>query len=187
MPSKGTKPSWTKLNRRLRELDAPSLLHILRDLYNASPDNRSFLHARFFSGPAELDTYRKRIQGAVAPNPLGNKRIRLGEARRLIRHYHRATDDPKSTTDLLAYALELGIEQSLDLGVEGDDYFGSLLHIADDLIRFYEELPPGSQELAYDRFKALVLRAADVGWGFGDEMDNLFQSIQRPTFKRRST
>lgn len=187
MSSKGIKPSWSQLSRRLRALDAPSLLRTLHDLYDATPDNRRFLHARFFSGTAELDNYRKLIQDAVAPNPLGNKPIRVSEARRLIRHYHRATDDPVSTTDLLAYALELGIEQSLDLGVEGDDYFGPLLHIVDDFIRLYDELPPGAQEFAYDRFKALVLRATDIGWGFGDEMDNLFQSIQQPTSKRPAT
>src|SRR5665647_2673834 len=57
--SKKKKSTWTDLNRNLADLDQHALLGLVQDLYAASKENKTFLHARFglggvFSTPAPL-------------------------------------------------------------------------------------------------------------------------------------
>jgi hypothetical protein len=64
--SKGaSKRSWSDLKRVLRGLDMAGLTALVRDLYDASPENRRFLHARFVRSDTELEEYRSLILDAV--------------------------------------------------------------------------------------------------------------------------
>jgi hypothetical protein len=85
MPRTGGTPTWRQVKAGLRDVDADTLLGLIHDLYETSPDNRRFLHVRILGAATELEKYRRLVVQAVFPNPLGRKPIRIGEGQRLIR------------------------------------------------------------------------------------------------------
>ena len=82
MANQDKKGSWSGIKAALRGLDCPGLVTVIRDLYDASPDNRRFLHARFSGSGTELEKYRTLILDAVYPNLFGRKPVRVGIATR---------------------------------------------------------------------------------------------------------
>jgi len=47
MARKKSTPGWSDVKTALAELDRPGLTALVQDLYAASKDNQTFLHARF--------------------------------------------------------------------------------------------------------------------------------------------
>ena len=84
---------WQSVRRQLDDWSRPALIALVRDLYDASPDNRDFLQARFqaeeTAGTA-LEKYRRKIVGQFFP-ARGDGKLKLSEARKAIRDYRKAT------------------------------------------------------------------------------------------------
>jgi hypothetical protein len=67
--AKESRRGWSGVKRALGALDEAGLTAVIRDLYDASPDNRRFLHARFLGSDTELEKYRawqERLDGIVS-------------------------------------------------------------------------------------------------------------------------
>jgi hypothetical protein len=160
--------NWKTLRMRLAKLDTASLVAVVRDLYEASPDNRRFLHARLLGGRGELDKYRRLVEDAVFPDPLSRKPVRIAEAKRLIRHYGNATGDQVGVADLLLSAVAAGTEQAADLGYGNDSYFTSLLGMLGTAVGTIQRLPAKERPAFAKRLDSIAHRAAPVGWGYGD-------------------
>ena len=47
--------SWSNVKTHLSSMDRTGLIGVVRDLYDTSPANRRFLHARFVPAAATLD------------------------------------------------------------------------------------------------------------------------------------
>ena len=114
MARNGSPPGWGAVKTKLKGLGVADLVNILRDVYQASPDNRQFLRGRLLPSSADLEKYRNRVIDAIYPDPLGRRRISVTEAERLIRHYRLSTHDETGVVDLMLSMVEAGTEQSVD-------------------------------------------------------------------------
>jgi hypothetical protein len=101
---------WGAINAKLKALSAKQLVTLVRDLYQASPENRQFLQGRLVPTAADLEKCRSRVVDAVYPDPFSRKRVRVGEAERLIRHYRLSTGDESGAVDLMLSLVEAGTE-----------------------------------------------------------------------------
>jgi len=93
---------WQNVRRQLDDWSKPALIALVKDLYDASPDNRDFLLARF---QAEETTgialeYRRKIVEQFFPTR-GFGKLKLAEARKAIRDYRKATGNLIGTIDLM--------------------------------------------------------------------------------------
>lgn len=55
---------WQNVRRKLGDWSKPALIALVKDLYEVSPGNRDFLHARFQAEAddgAALEKYRRRM------------------------------------------------------------------------------------------------------------------------------
>ena len=52
-------PTWTLVKAKLATFDRAGLLGLVRDLYAADKENRTFLHARFGFGEDGLEPYSR--------------------------------------------------------------------------------------------------------------------------------
>jgi len=77
---------WQNVRRQLDDWSKPALIALVKDLYDASPDNRDFLLARF--------------QAEEIPTR-GFGKLKLAEARKAIRDYRKATGNLIGTIDLM--------------------------------------------------------------------------------------
>ncbi len=177
MPRVSNHHVWTDVKAALAGCSATELLALLRDLYQASPENRRFLHGRLFGPQIEIEKYRTLIADAVYPDPLSRKRVRIGEALRLIRHYRKATGDVPGTVDLMLTFVEVGTEQAADLGYGDEQYFAALEKTFKAAIDTLNTLDSALRTRANSRVQDIVRRAAPIGWGYSDAVQEIARDL----------
>jgi hypothetical protein len=160
---------WRSIKDAVHDKPAPELVHLLRDLYELSPANRQFLHARFGSRSRELDQYRASIQSALCPDPLSrHPDPSLVTGKRLIREYERATRDDSGAVDLMLAFVEAGASFAVDLGYGDDAFFSSLSAMLERALDRANVLSPELRASLVPRLTSLRRTAGGLGWGFGD-------------------
>ena len=119
MPEETHKPKkqpggWSAARQHLATWDKPALLALMKDLYAAAAENRDFIQARCQAedGSGEvLEKYRQKVIGQFFSNKAhGMGDLKLGEARKAIRDYKKATGNIPGTAELLMTYVESGVE-----------------------------------------------------------------------------
>ena len=101
---------WSAVRRHLATWDKPALLALVKDLYEAAAENRDFIQARCQAGESGgevLEKYRGKIVEQFFP-ARGFGKLKLGEARKAIRDYRKATGNLPGTAELLMTYVENG-------------------------------------------------------------------------------
>lgn len=180
--SKRTAPAarWSGISRQLKEWSRPALLALVKDLYDASPENRHFLHARFQAeeaGGAALETYRRKIVEQFFP-ARGDGKLKLGEARKAIRDYRKATGNTIGTIDLLLTYVENGTEFTKDFGDINEAYYNSLESAAEEMKTLLFNEGPECYQTFRERIVRLEKFADHIGWGYGDYLRELIWFLE---------
>jgi hypothetical protein len=179
MTNKRAKGSWSGVKTALRAADQSDLLAVIRDLYDASPDNRRFLHARFFGPGTELQKYRALILDAMYPNLFGRKPVRVGEAQRLVRHFELATGDTDRTIDLMLTLVEAGTDLAADTGHGDEAYFRALEATLSQAVTKIRSVGTAERLQWQGRLNGIVNRSAAIGWGYCDAAREIVASVDR--------
>jgi hypothetical protein len=153
-------------------LNQGELVVLVGDLYRASGDNRRILHTRFLGSAKDIEMYRKLITDAVAPDPFSKRFPQVSEAKRLIREYKLATNDPAATTDLMLSFIEAGTDRAAEYGCEGND-IDPLAAMVGEVEKVVLDLPPPAQEEALERLWEIAATADSFGWGFGEYVEEV--------------
>jgi hypothetical protein len=169
---------WQSVRRQLDDWSRPTLIALVKDLYDASPDNRDFLQARFqaeeTAGTA-LEKYRRKIVEQFFP-ARGDGKLKLSEARKAIRDYRKATGNLTGTIDPMLTYVENGTEFTHQFNDINESFYNSLESVLNEmaqlLMREGSELYPQFRE----RVQRLTTHADHIGWGYGDALrDQVYQ------------
>ncbi len=167
---KRTPPGWTDIRRRLVHTDMDYVVGIVKALFYFSKENRTFIASRLFpetDWSALLEKYRKQIKDAVFPSPA--HRIRLGDARKAIRAYRKATSDLAGTAELMLVYVESGTDCAQNYGMDYESFYTSLESMLNDLLDLLcDERNRRILERLHERVRDLEQSASDIGWGYGD-------------------
>ena len=169
-PGKRTPPTWTDIRRKLTQTDVDYVIEIVKALFDFSKENRTFLASRLFpetDWSALFEKCRKQVRQAVFPDP--PRQIRLGEARKAISAYKKATSDLAGSAELMLVFVESGTECASSYGVDYESFYNSLTSMLDNLLDVLcDEHNRGLLERFRERVCALEEKASDTGWGYGD-------------------
>jgi hypothetical protein len=163
---------WQGIRRQLHDWTKPALIALVKDLHDASPDNRDFLQARFQAdanaGPA-LEKYRRKIVEQFFPSR-GFGKLKLAEARRAIRDYRKATGNLTGTIDLMLTYVENGTKFTREFGDINEPFYNSLESVLNEMAELL--LGEGSElyPLFRERIQRLTTHAHHIGWGYGDAL-----------------
>jgi hypothetical protein len=171
---------WAALKIRLDTLDRKGLLGLVHDMYEASEANRRFLEARFLPSAAAIEKYRHLVEVAVFPDPLSQRPIRLRDASAAITEYRRSTGDVAGSVDLMLTFVEAGTEQAVDLGYGDDPYFSALEMKVAAIVKSLGALSSEERTSATARLVRVRNRAQDIGWGYGDYLNDVVARLQPP-------
>lgn len=147
---------WSEVKARLEALDRKGLVSLLGDLYDANVANRRFLHSRLTPGSRAIEEYR------------------------------RSTGDVSGTVDLMLTFVEAGTEQAADLGYGDDAYFNALQIRLDAVAKAFDTLPAEVRANVRTRLGGIQVRAHNIGWGFGDAVDELLHALDARAARVRS-
>jgi len=166
-------PTWADIKKKLEAFDQKGLVGLIYDLYEAGTANRRFLQARLLPSQSAVEKYRRLVAEAVFPDPFSRRRVSLRDATAAITEYRRSTGDLAGTVDLMLTFLEAGTEQAADLGYGDENYFSALENKLDAIAKSWGTLPAEVRAKAATRLAWVQGRAQQIGWGFGDYVDDV--------------
>jgi hypothetical protein len=143
---------------------------LVKDLHDASPENRDFLRARFDaenSGGEALEKYRRKIIEQFVPQR-GFGKLKLAEARKAIRDYRKATGNVAGTIDLMLTYVENGTEFTQQFGDINEAYYNSLESVLNELGGLLRREGRENYPKCRDRLARVEQLASHIGWGYGD-------------------
>lgn len=167
------KPTWTDLKGQLTDLDHPALLSLIQDLYAASKNNQTFLHARFALGEDVLEPYKATIDRWVCPDVMRNQDISVAKAKKAISDYKKAIGRPEGLAELTVFFCESCANFLGFCSVDYEDYFNALVRMYEQALKAIVVLEPGQQEAFVERLERVRHEGHNWGWGVGDDMDDL--------------
>lgn len=161
---------WSAARQHLATWDKPALLSLVKDLYDAAAANRDFIQARCQAGEGGgevLQKYRHKVVEQFFP-ARGEGKLKLGEARKAIRDYRKATGDIPGTAELLLTYVENGTKFTHEYGDIDERFYSSVESALDELAALLR----GEAREMYPQFSerlASVEQMTDgIGWGFHD-------------------
>ena len=161
---------WSAVRRHIADWPKPALIALVKDLHDASPENRDFLRARFDaenSGGEALEKYRRKIVEQFFPRR-GFGKLKLAEARKAIRDYRKATGNVAGTIDLLLTYVENGTEFTQQFGDINEAYYNSLESALNELVALLCGEGRENYPKCRDRLARVEQLANHIGWGYGD-------------------
>lgn len=171
---------WSAVRPQLISWDKPALLALVKDLYEAAGENRDFIHARCQAGDGggeALEKYRSRIKEQFFP-ARGDGKLKLGEARKAIRDYRKATGNLSGTAELLMTYVENGTRFTHEYGDIDERFYGSMESTLDELAALLR----GKARGMYPRFRSRLARVAQmtdgIGWGFHDYVGDVVGQLE---------
>ena len=164
------KPSWSAARKELNSWEKPALIALVKDLYDSAAGNRDFIQARCMpgdAGEAVLESYRCKIVQQFFP-ARGEGKLKLGEARKAIRDYTKATGHIPGTAELLMTYVENGAEFTNIYGDIDQRFYSSIESALNELATLLRDKARDLYPQFSDRLAEVEYLASPVGWGFCD-------------------
>ena len=179
--TKATKKSggWSAVRKQLVAWDKPALLALVKDLYDTATVNRDFVEARCLpdeSGEV-LEKYRARIVEQFFPDR-GFGKLKLGEARKAIREYRKATGNLAGTAELLMAYVENGVRFTCEYGDIDERFYHSVESVLDELATLLRGEARELYPQFYDRLVQVRRMTAGIGWGFHDYIADVVGELE---------
>jgi hypothetical protein len=173
---KTASPTWIDVKGALLSFDRAGLLGLVQDLYGASKENQTFLHARLALGDEELRPYKVSVSKWICPDVMRNQPVSVSKAKKAIVDYKRAIGRPDGLAELSTFYCEEAINFLESCGMEDENYFLALIRMYDQSLKYALNLPVAKRSTYLQRLDKLRSRARQVGWGMEDELNSLWSA-----------
>jgi hypothetical protein len=185
---KTTKKSgtWTTIRQQVSSWDKSDLIALIKDLFEADSGNRDFILARCKAGEDTtevLERYRGKIVEQFYP-ARGFGKLKLGEARKAIRDYRKATGSLPGTVELMMTFVENGVKFTHDFGDIDERFYNSVESMLDELAALFR----GAAKAIYPQFQGRLARLEKltdgIGWGFHDFIGEVVGELEEDLSRR---
>jgi hypothetical protein len=152
----------------------------VKDLYEAAGGNRDFIHARCQAGESGgevLEKYRGKIVKQFFP-ARGFGKLKLGEARKAIRDYRKATCNLLGTAELLMTYVENGTRFTREYGDIDERFYNSVESALDELAALLRGEARGMYPQLRDRLARVEQMTDGIGWGFHDFVGDVVECLE---------
>ncbi|MCX5823632.1 MAG: hypothetical protein NTY86_09045 [Deltaproteobacteria bacterium] len=171
---------WSAVRQQLATWEKPALLALVKDLYETAAENRDFIHARSKAGEGggeTLEKYRGKIVEQFFP-ARGDGKLKLGEARKAIRDYRKATGNIPGTAELLMIYVENGTRFTHEYGDMDERFYDSVESALDELASLLRGEMRGMYPQYRDRLARVEQMTDGIGWGFHDFVGDVVGQLE---------
>jgi len=159
---------------KLASLDRLGLIGLIQDLYASDKDNQTFLHTRFGLGEHVLNPYKKTLQRWLWPDVLRNQNTSVAKAKQAISQYRKAVGEPAGLADLIVFYCENAAGFCNDVGNGDVGYLNAMINMFERALDVTRQLPAADRHDLIVRLDRVRTISHNLGYGVGDEMDDLF-------------
>jgi hypothetical protein len=176
---KSGKASWNDVKHYVSTFDRAGLIDLLHDLYDASADNRAFLHARFGAGTDVLEPYKRVLERWLWPDVTKpNQDVSVSKALNAISSYKKAVGDPEGLLDLMVLYCERAAGFTYNFGMEGDSWFSALIRTFGGALELAASMDTERRAQFVPRLRGVQNTCSDLGWGVGDAINDLWSQFE---------
>jgi hypothetical protein len=171
---------WSAVRQQLTTWEKPALIALVKDLYEAATENRDFIHACSQAGECggeALEKYRGKIVKQFFP-ARGFGKLKLGEARKAIRDYRKATGNLPGTAELLMTYVENGARFTREYGDIDERFYNSVESALDELAALLRGEARGMYPQFRDRLARVEQMTDGIGWGFHDFVGDVVGQLE---------
>ena len=120
----------SKIKSRINQFSSDEYLEIIKDLYDLSSTNKTFLESRFLQSSIDsLKPYKKIIEKALYPSITSNRGISLKDGKKAISDYKKSTKDDLGTMELMLFYVECGHKFTSEYGDIDEPFYNSLISV----------------------------------------------------------
>lgn len=166
-------PTWSDVKGKLIDIDRAGLMGLVQDLYAASKDNQAFLHARFALGDDVLKPYKATIDRWLWPDVFKQQDTSVAKAKKAVADYKKAIDQAEGLAELAVFFCERAAGFSNDVGLQDEGYFNALVRMFAQALKAIDALPTEHRPPLLGRLDAVRRLGHNLGYGVGDDMDDL--------------
>jgi hypothetical protein len=171
--SKKVTPTWSDVKTKVADFDRARMLALVQDMYAASKENQSFLHARFGLGPDTLKPYKATIARWLWPDISKGQDTSISKAKKAIADYKKAVGRPEDQAELMTFYCEQAVGFCRDVGFSDESFLVSLTGMFANALKLTTTLAPAQRDSFLERLDKVSRISQDFGYGLGDEMDDL--------------
>lgn len=169
------KPTWSSVKAKLADFDQAGLIDLIGDLYAASGDNRTFLHARFALGADPLKLYKDMISRWTYPDVFERQTYSVANARKAVTDYRKAAGAPDiGLAELTTFYCEQASAFCADLDMDDEGYYDALLRMFALALKTCGTLERTARTPFLTRLDAVRERCQEFEYGVGDAADLLW-------------
>lgn len=166
-------PTWSDVKTKLADFDRAGMLALVQDMYAASKENRSFLHARFGLVADTLKSYKTTIARWLWPDISRGQDTSISKAKKAIADYKKAIGRPEDQAELMTFYCEQAAGFCRDVGFSDESFFDSLMGMFTKALKLTITLAPVQRDNLLERLDEVSRISQDFGYGLGDEMNDL--------------
>ncbi|WP_336747550.1 DUF6155 family protein [Paenibacillus sp. y28] len=179
--NKPVKLTKSALNKHLKQLNSDQLIDLVKACYGASKDMERFLAVRILGDEAVeslFQEYRKKVEQEFFPER-GHGKLRLQEAKQAISEFERLTESVPFSLKLKLIYVENGVDFTLSYGDIDERFYYSMASMYADII---DQVNEDETAVLFDEFEerleAVVSKTEGIGWGFHDNLAELYAQIR---------
>ena len=170
-------PTWQQIKKELTGYDSSDLLTVIKNLYDLSKQNQAFLMG-VVDQQASFEALKAPVIKAIAKAfdpPRGFPSFKPAQAKRAVYQFAKISSQHEALEMMLLF-VQSGIQATTQYGDIDEAFYTSLEDMwenALELILQHRGLP-GVVESQLPKLKKILATAQGFGWGFSDQMNDLF-------------
>jgi len=173
--TKSKRPGWIDIKKAVNKFEYSQLIDIIKDLYQLSQENKTFLYARCLDGNESLKRYKKVILNCLYPNVMDKKDFfDFDRADKAINDYAKATGDDESLADLMIYYVECGNKFTREHGDIDEFFYDALIEMYRKAIKNVRKMPKKQREPFRKRLEKIMRSSNGIGWGYHDDLCHFY-------------
>ena len=166
----------TELKQQLRQMEKDDLILLICKIYKGSPTGRDMLDVEFGGNQAEelmVNECKRKIAKVFEARTLS-----LRTAKKVISDFKKVCHNKENLAELMLYYVECGVEFTNTYGDIDDPFYHSIATVFSNFVKEINQFPDDSYYVKNKkRIDAIYIDSKDIGWGFGDEIDDIYHEI----------
>lgn len=162
----------TSISDYIKSLSHEQLADEVRTLVKRNPQVKDYFTLKLHQeNEGVLEPYKKSIRQEFFPTR-GIGDARLSVAKKPISEYRKVAPNSRGLVDLMLCYVECGVDYTLEYGDLYESFYMSMETMFENALKLAQEISVLDE--IRPRAEIIRKRTHDFGWGFGDQIDELF-------------